>query len=243
MRDSISKKLEQRRGEPKALISNLNNNDPDFDELRADVQKLLNPPPIPAKARPGRSLHEFWLRVIVKKMIGMKFNEGRVVFRSPRPPADGGNVLRLGDEWFIVGDYPGIRGHRRERKRQTVYWLLDQALRSGEFSQVRRCGSCPRYFATTRSDRLSCSPECNVKRQNANRQSSDGRLDKYTTARWEHREDMFKKAQRMEKQGRTFSDIKEETGLTQRVFRREQSGLGLVARLEFAREKGLVTPD
>jgi hypothetical protein len=223
--------------EVRELIKFLNDDDPVFDELRTDVQRLLDPPP---RERAGRSPHELWLRVIVKKIRGMKLNERRMVMPLPIPPLNR-NVLRLGNEWFLIADAPHIRGNRRERIRQIAYWILDQALRSGDFSQVKCCGACRRYFAATRKDRLSCSPECNVRRQNAKRQSADGKLDKYTKARWEQREAMFKKAQRLRNEGKTPKEIKNQTGLSERVFLRELNGRGLVALLAIAREKNLVT--
>jgi|SRR6516165_9261876 hypothetical protein len=51
-----------------ALINNLNNNDPALDEVRADVRRLLSPPPIPKKAHSKDSPAEYWLRTIGKKI-------------------------------------------------------------------------------------------------------------------------------------------------------------------------------
>lgn len=238
MPNSISKKQEP------ALIANLNNGDPVHDELRADVQRLLEPPPIPARVRSKwSSPRVYWLRVILNKIEEMGFNQNRRTivplskYHGPGwLPTESHNRLRLGNEWFIVADVPHLAG-----KRQTIYWVLDEALKSGEFSQVRRCRWCGRYFTTTRSDRLTCNPKCNVKRQNAKRQSTEDRLDEYTEARWEHREKMFKDAKELKAKGCSFQEIKKKTGLSERVFRKEQAGLGLVTLLERARKQGITT--
>ena len=169
----------------------------------------------------------------------MKLNERRMVMPLPIPPLNR-NVLRLGNEWFLIADAPHLRGNRRERIRQIAYWVLDQTLRSGDFSQVKCCGACRRYFAATRKDRLSCSPECNVRRQNAKRQSADGKLDPYTQARWEQREKDVKLALELREQGKSPAEIKRRTGLSERVLQKELSGRGLVALLELTRRKGLV---
>jgi hypothetical protein len=227
----------------RALVANLNAADLAYVELRADVQRLLELPPIPAKARSHMSPGEYWLLAIGKKIRAMKIGQGRRVIRlGDRPYRFQPYRLRLGSEVFIYADSPAkalLSSNRRERGRRMAYWLLDQTLRSGEFSQVRRCRSCPKYFVTTRSDRVSCGPECNVKYQNAQRQSSDdGKLDYFTQKRWEQRKSDVEKAMKLEREGKTPAEIKRLTGLSERVLRKEKSGRGLVALLERHREKG-----
>ena len=240
------KQTNEERLEVKSLIRFLNDGDPDYAELRADVQGLLDPPPIPARARSGMDMSpsEYWLRVIGKKILAMKVSQARAVISlGDRPYRFQPYRLRLGNEVFIYSDSPRLKGARRERKCQAAYWLLDQQLKSGKFSQVRRCRSCPKYFATTRTDRVSCGPKCNVKYQNDQRQSSDnGKLDYFTQKRWEQREQDVKKALELKGQGWTSAEIKRRTGLSERVLRKEEGGRGLVALLELAREKGSVTP-
>jgi hypothetical protein len=229
VKNSISKKPTQEWLALKSLIGNMNTVDSAFDELRADVQKLLNPPS-PEKT----------LLAILNKITRMGFNRSRrTIVPLPHVPTEKRNRLRLGNEWFIVADIPRLKGGSRDRKRQIGYWLLDQTLKSGEFSQIRHCalGSCRNYFASTRKDRLTCSAECNVKRQNAKRQNSDGTLDKYTLERWKKRRRAVKRALELERQGCAAQEIQRKTGLSERVFRRERSGRGLVALLELAEER------
>jgi hypothetical protein len=149
--------------------------------------------------------------------------------------------VTVSDEVFIYCDRPRITG--RASKRQLAYWLLDQTLKSGDFSQVRRCRSCPKYFATTRIDRVSCGPECNVKYQNQQRQRSDnGQLDYFTQKRWEQREKKFNRALELKQEGRSPAEIQRTTGLSDRVFRKEQRDRGLVALLKLAKQKDQITP-
>src|SRR5438105_872453 len=99
----------------KSLIGFLNaQDDPDFAELRADVQNLLDPPPIPARARSDRSRREYWLRVIGKKVLAMKVSQGRAVMRlGDWPYLSKPHRLRLGNEVFIYAASPRITGNRR----------------------------------------------------------------------------------------------------------------------------------
>jgi hypothetical protein len=233
----------------KALIANLNTADPAFDEVRADVEKLLQPPPIPAKVRAKwNSPGAYWLRTVLNKIEEIGFDQNRrtilplTKYHGPEwQPDQPGNQVRIGGDWFIVADVPHLAG-----KRQTVYWLLDQALVSGAFAQIRRCRSCSKFFATTRSDKASCSPQCTVKYQNQDRQdrktAAGGQqsIDYFTQRRWEHRVAMVEKALDLKKQHWSPQAIERKTGLSENVLQKEVSGLGLIGRLETARKQGLV---
>src|SRR5262245_54840007 len=91
-----------------SLINYLNSVDPDFDELRSDVRKLVQPPPIPARSTASPT--EYWLRVISKKIGAMKapFNQERFIMRRSRLSLGGSKAyrLRLGDELFVYAPSP-----------------------------------------------------------------------------------------------------------------------------------------
>jgi hypothetical protein len=207
-------------GSPRSLISNLNTDDPAFDELRADVQRLLEPPPIPTRMRSEwSSPRAYWLRVILNKIQGMGFNQSR---RTIVPlseyhgagwlplPSESRNRLRLGEEWFIVADVPIFHRSRQQRKRQMVYWLLDQALKSGEFSQVRRCRTCSEFFASYRRDAQACSPDCNHEYHNQEYQRKGKFMDSY----FKRKNQKLKKAKRLKKEGKDIEFIIDKTDLT-----------------------------
>jgi hypothetical protein len=227
----------------RALVANLNAADPVYVELRADVQRLLHPPPIPGKARSDMSVREYWLRAIGRKILAMNVTHGRKVQRlGDWPYLWKPHRLRLGDEVFIYTASPAkalLSVSRGERKRRMAYWLLDQTLLpGGGFSQVKRCRSCPKYFATTRSDRVSCGPECNVKYQNTQRRGSDSNLDYFTYKRWEQRKSAVEKALRLERDGKSAKEAARLSNLSERVLRKERTGRGLMELLKRARERG-----
>jgi hypothetical protein len=110
-----------------ALIANLNNRDPDHDELRADIEKLLRLPPTPGGKEISRA--EYWLRTVLRKIEAFQFSHARRTMvplskyhGSRWQPRGQHNHLRVGKEWFIVADVPDITGTGAERKRQTIYW-------------------------------------------------------------------------------------------------------------------------
>jgi hypothetical protein len=127
-------------------------------ELKTDVDRLLDPPPVPPKYS-GLSPAEYWLNHIVEKINAIDFIPGRFVTRWTHTLKKG--VLRLGVEKFWVGDYPGMDGTRDH-----AYWALYETLRSGDFSMLRRCPSCRKYFVTQRTIQQCCSRSCNTEYQN-----------------------------------------------------------------------------
>lgn len=137
-------------------------------ELRDDVEKLLNPPPIPADARFHRyssTPAEYWLRIVADKIADLDFIPYRQIERWPNPLLKNyRNPLRIGDEQFVVLDEPSMDGTRAY-----AYWYLDKILRSGEFSMLRRCRSCSRYFSAQRAKKQCCRRDCNTAYQNSYR--------------------------------------------------------------------------
>jgi hypothetical protein len=170
----------------RALINNLNNNDPALDELRADVRRLLNPPPIPAKVRSTMSPAGYWLRVIGKKIAAMmKMSTGGERSVMPMPIEDRlylsqpDRRMRLGNEAFLYTPMLNPPANSRERKRWVVYWTLDQTLQSGAFSQVRICRQCLKFFTSYRRDAQACSPKCNSEYHNEKYQDQGKFMDAY----------------------------------------------------------------
>jgi hypothetical protein len=123
-------------------------------------------------------------------------------------PNNSRNRLRLGGEWFIVADIPKLTGP--QRKRHGVYWLLDKALRSGEFSQVKRCRQCSKFFASYRRKADACSPQCNRDYQNAEYQAKGKFMKRYRVRRTE----ALQRAQRLRDQGKDIEFIMKKTDLT-----------------------------
>ena len=140
-------------------------------ELRDDVEKLLNPPPIPTDATfhsYSSTAAEYWLRIVADKIAEMDFIPSRHIERWPNPLLKNyRNPLRIGDEQFVVLDEPNMDGTRAY-----AYWYLDRTLRSGDFSMLRRCRSCSRYFFTQRTKKQCCSRYCNTAYQNSYRLNS-----------------------------------------------------------------------
>jgi hypothetical protein len=200
-----------------ALIANLNNRDPDHDELRADVQRLLKLPPIPAK---GISRAEYWLRVVLRKIEGFQFSHARRTIvplsqynKARWQPGVKQNYLRVGREWFVVRDVPDITGGTAaERKRQTIYWVLDQALKSGEFSKVQRCRNprCLKFFMSNRRKPGSCSKKCNQEFYNRKYQDKGDFMKQY----YERKNLAIKRAMNLRDQKKDIEFIMASTGLT-----------------------------
>lgn len=139
-----------------------------LDEIRADVQRILEPPPIPPNTRVhayATSPAEYWLRIVVDKIEAMDFLPGYHVTRWPDPLLRSArSILQLGRERFVVLHTPLPEGMRDQ-----TYWQLGEALTSGEFSMLRRCLSCLTYFVTTRSNKTCCTRACSMTHQNKTR--------------------------------------------------------------------------
>jgi len=138
-------------------------------ELRGDVARLMNPPPRPSDAHSyadASSPAEYWLGTVVDKINGIHFIPGRFVSRWPDPLLKGyrHNVLRLGREQLVVLNVPIMDGTR-----DYCYWYFDEVLKSGEFSTLRRCPSCLKYFVTQRSNKQCCDRDCTTAYQNKRR--------------------------------------------------------------------------
>lgn len=148
------------------------------DELRADVQKLLHPPPIPADARANlfaTSPGEFWLRTVVDRIDAIDFYSFFHVDRWPHLLySSNRSVLRLGNENFIVLHVPS----ESDDLGAPIYWTLGETLRSGEFSMLRRCLECSKYFITTRSNKQTHNRKCSTNYQNRIR-IANGKLKEY----------------------------------------------------------------
>lgn len=139
-----------------------------LDEIRADVQRLLEPPQIPPNTRVhayATSPAEYWLCTVVDKIEEIDIPSGYHVTRWPDPLLRSArNILQLGRERFVVL-HPPIA----DSVRDNVYWQLGEALTSGEFSMLRRCLSCLTYFVTTRSNKTCCTRACSTAHQNKTR--------------------------------------------------------------------------
>lgn len=207
------------------LVNYLNNADPVFGELRADVQRLLHPPPIPAKARSDMSVREYWLRAVGKKILAMNVTHGRRVQRlGDWPYLWKPHRLRLGDEVFIYTTSPAkalLSVSRGERKRRMTYWLLDQTLLpGGGFSQVRRCRQCSKFFTSYRRKAEACSPACNSDYHNTKYQ----REGKFMRSYYQRKKKKLIEARRLWKEKTPLDQIMDETGLTRLALIRAGCG-------------------
>ena len=87
--------------------------------------------------------------------------------------------VRLGNEAFLYTPTLNPPGNRRERKRWAIYLALDQTLQSGNFSQVRICRQCSKFFTSYRRDAQACSPKCNSEYHNEKYQREGKFMDAY----------------------------------------------------------------
>jgi hypothetical protein len=198
------KRWQQEFPELTPLVANLNNGDPEFDDLRGDVGTLLDCPPIPPKATTREmSPAEYWLRRVAAKIVGMKFNNSR---RSVIPVPTGSR-LRLGDQWFIFAEVPDMWN---AGKRGVGYFLLDRTLRSGEFSYVRRCRVCGKFFLSFREKAYACDAKCNRVYQNRRYQAEGKFMDSYR----KRKENELKKARRLKREGKGIDYVVEHTDVT-----------------------------
>jgi hypothetical protein len=208
-----------------ALVNDLNSADPAFDELRADVQRLLHPQPIPGKARSDMSVREYWLRAVGKKILEMNVTHGRRVQRlGDWPYLWKPHRLRLGDEVFIYTASPAkalLSVSRGERNRRMAYWLLDQTLLpGGGFSQVRRCRQCSKFFTSYRRKVEACSPGCNSDYHNAEYQ----RKGKFMLAYFLRKKKKLIEARKLWKEKTPLDQIMDKTGLTRLALIRAGCG-------------------
>jgi len=141
------------------------------DEFRDDVQKLLDPPPIPPEdledLTVAKTPAQYWLWNVLKKIEASMDHEDNYSWNYYPPVLLWRNspTVRIGKERFVVEHGPIPQG------RGMTYYELGETLRSGEFSKLRRCQSekCKKYFATNRSKKQCCSRECSWDYQNRTR--------------------------------------------------------------------------
>jgi hypothetical protein len=122
----------------------------------------------------------------------------------------GESVLDFRDEKFIVQEWTGGQGFKKD-----LYWDLDMALQTGEFTTLKKCRWCSKFFASYRRGVFSCSAKCNTKFHN-----DQGKKTKY-----------FKKNYRDKKQeklniarelrGKPLDVIMKKSGLTKLALIRE----------------------
>lgn len=163
-----------------------------LEEIKADVQNLLKPPPIPSDANArGNTRAEFCLREVIAKIesiVGIPVFE---VLPWPKGPLSSRVPLRLGKEKFLVAYTPVPDGMR-----EMTYWALGETLRSGEFSMLRRCSNCSTYFSTTRSNKQTCNRRCSNRHQNSLRSENGVFQEAYVRRKdyGKRAEELFKRA-------------------------------------------------
>jgi hypothetical protein len=72
-----------------------------------------------------------------------------------------GRVLDFGDEKFVVREELYFYGGHQE-----LYWFIRVALKTGEFSAIKKCRQCSKFFASYRRGARACSPKCNSEYHN-----------------------------------------------------------------------------
>jgi len=96
------------------------------------------------------------------------FSVESFVDKPPSRKGPGRYAVRINGENFLITDHPESEDVRAEG-----YLLVYELLRSGEFSLLRRCLVCSKYFAARRANKQCCSRDCNVKYQNRRRADED----------------------------------------------------------------------
>ena len=114
-----------------------------------------------------------------------------------------------------------FEGPTTQSLEEVSYWDLFSALRSGEFSRLRKCLRCSKFFAPKDLKRIFCSDRCKDEYHNEQRQKKG-----YFTEVWQKRRNRaLLKAKRLLKEGISLKRVCKETKLTPGILRRS----GLIA--------------
>jgi len=96
------------------------------------------------------------------------------------------------------------------------YWLLFNVLRNGEFSRLRKCPKCPKFFVAKDLKRRFCSDRCKDE-HHGERRKEEG----YFTKLWrKKRSDALSRAKGLLKRGEPLEQVCKKTKLTPRILRR-----------------------
>jgi hypothetical protein len=125
---------------------------------------------------------------------------------------DEGNLLDFGDEKLRV-----FKKWKSKTPEQEIYSYLYLAIESGEFSLIKKCRQCPKFFVSYRHDARACSPKCNRDYHNDERKRSGYFRDKYDATK----ELKLKKARSLKSKKTPRFQIIEKSGLTEKMLIRE----------------------
>jgi hypothetical protein len=185
------------------------------ESLRNDILSII--PPTPA------SEIEANLRRVVAKIEGMKVVSLLGVWRweskTKKVISDFSHtgLVSLGRPFEINGvklfTFESPEAYSFEK---IFYWLLFNAFRNGEFSRLRKCLRCPKFFVPKDLKQKFCSNRCKDKHHNERRKKEG-----YSTKLWQDkRKRALIRAKDLLKKGVTLGRVCEQTKLTPRILRR-----------------------
>ena len=173
--------------------------------LRRDIEAILQ-----------RQTREAGLDRLARKVERIEFAHARLVERwPPYIMVDvGASVLNFRDgEKFVWQQSVG--GQALEL---WLYRYLDMALWTGEFTQLRICRQCSKFFTSYRRDAQACGPECNQEYHNSKGQKSGYFRRNYKQKK---RKKLNEARRLLRKKKMTLDEIMEKTRLTKLALIRE----------------------
>ncbi len=114
--------------------------------------------------------------------------------------------------WVVRREIPSP-----SQMRKALYWIIDQALESGELLNLRQCPQCLRFFVAKDRRKAFCGDNCRKAFSNEQRLES-GYFYKLRHAK---RKRDLSKARRLLRDGKSIEEIIKETGLSQNVLKRQ----------------------
>jgi hypothetical protein len=160
------------------------------------------------------------LRQVVAKIDGMKLVTLLGVWCwewKGRKWLSGFSHASLGRPFEINGvKFFTVEGPRAWSFKEIFYWLLFNTLRSGEFSRLRKCLRCPKFFVAKDLKRKFCSDRCKDE-YHGERRKEEG----YFTKLWRgKRKTALVKAKVLLKKGVPLGQVCKKTKLTPGILRR-----------------------
>jgi hypothetical protein len=120
-----------------------------------------------------------------------------------------GTDLHIGNRSFRA--YELIRVRSPE---SYFFWLLREAVRSGELYKINKCSECSRFFVKHKKRKVFCSTDCKIDFFNV-KHSREGYVK---TQRAKKRQEKLKEARALLRQGEPLISVEEITGLSRRIL-------------------------